>query len=48
MQVAPAEDLEDLKALVAIRIPVFYTGLENIFERVSREIDMDEPEGGVA
>ena len=45
MEVAPAEDLEDLKALVAIRIPVFYTGLENIFERVSREIDMDEPEG---
>ena len=45
MEAAPVDDLEDLKALVAIRLPIFYTGLENIFKRVTREIDMDEPQG---
>ena len=39
------EDLEDLKVLVAIRLPVFYTGLANIFKRIAREIDMDQPKG---
>ena len=37
--------MEDLKALVAIRLPVFYTGLENIFKRIAREIDRDVPQG---
>ena len=45
MQVISDEDLEDLKVLVAIRLPVFYTGLENIFKRIAREIDMDQPKG---
>ena len=45
MAAASAEDLEDLKDLVAMRLPVFYMGLENIFKRVAQEIDMDEPQG---
>ena len=45
MESASGEDLEDLKALVALRLLVFYTGLENIFVRIAREIDMDEPKG---
>ena len=45
MEAASAEDLEDLKDLVAMRLPVFYMGLENIFKRVAQEIDMDEPQG---
>ena len=45
MESASGEDLEDLKALVALRLLVFYTGLDNIFERIAREIDMDEPKG---
>ncbi len=45
MESASGEDLEDLKALVALRLLVFYTGLENIFARIAREIDMDEPKG---
>ncbi len=42
---ASAEDIDDLKALVAIRLPVFYTGLENIFQRVAQEIDKEVPQG---
>ena len=45
MEVTSDEDLEDLKVLVAVRLPVFYTGLENIFNRIAREIDMDQPKG---
>ncbi len=45
MEAASAEDLEDLKDLVAMRLPVFYMGLKNIFKRVAEEIDMDEPQG---
>ena len=45
MEAASAEDLEDLKDLVAMRLPVFYMGLENILKRVAEEIDMDEPQG---
>ena len=45
MEAASAEDLEDLKDLVAMRLPVFYMGIENIFKRVAEEIDMDEPQG---
>ncbi len=42
---ASGEDLGDLKDLVAMRLPVFYMGVENIFKRVAQEIDMDEPQG---
>jgi predicted nucleotidyltransferase len=42
---ASGEDLEDIKDLVAMRLSVFYTGVENIFKRVAKEIDMDEPQG---
>ncbi len=45
MEAASAEDMIDLKDLVAMRLPVFYMGLENIFKRVAEEIDMDEPQG---
>ncbi len=45
MEAASAEDLVDLKDLVAMRLPVFYMGIENIFKRVAEEIDMDEPQG---
>ena len=45
MEAAPAEDLVDLKALVAMRLPVFYMGVENIFKRVAQEIDADAPQG---
>ena len=45
MESASGEDLEDLKDLVAMRLPVFYMGVENIFKRVAQEIDMDEPQG---
>ena len=45
MESASAEDLVDLKDLVAMRLPVFYMGIENIFKRVAEEIDMDEPQG---
>ena len=45
MESASAEDIEDLKALVAMRLLLFYTGLEKIFGLVAREIDMDEPKG---
>ena len=45
MESASAEDMEDLKVLVAMRLSLFYTGLENIFRRIAREIDMDEPQG---
>jgi len=45
IEMISGEDLEDLKVLVAIRLPVFYTGLENIFKRIAREIDMDQPKG---
>ena len=45
MEVASAEDLADLKDLVAMRLPVFYMGVENIFKRIAEEIDMDEPQG---
>ena len=45
MESASAEDIEDLKALIAMRLLLFYTGLEKIFGLVAREIDMDEPEG---
>ena len=45
MEAASAEDREDLKDLIAMRLPVFYTGLENIFKRIAQEIDMDEPQG---
>ena len=45
MEAASAEDLVDLKDLVAMRLPVFYMGLENIFKRVAQEIDIDEPQG---
>ena len=45
MESASAEDLVDLKDLVAMRLSVFYMGLENIFKRVAEEIDMDEPQG---
>ena len=45
MESASAEDMEDLKVLVAMRLALFYTGLENIFQRIAREIDTDEPQG---
>ena len=45
MESASAEDIEDLKALVAMRLLIFYTGLEKIFGIIAREIDMDEPKG---
>ena len=45
MEAASAEDQEDLKDLIAMRLPVFYMGLENIFKRIAKEIDMDEPQG---
>ena len=45
MESASAEELIDLKDLVAMRLPVFYMGLENIFKRIAEEIDMDEPQG---
>ncbi len=45
MEAASAEELTDLKDLVAMRLPVFYMGIENIFKRVAEEIDMDEPQG---
>ena len=45
MEAASAEDIEDLKALIAMRLLIFYTGLEKIFGLVAQEIDMDEPEG---
>ena len=44
MEEASAEDLADLKDLVAMRLPVFYMGVENIFKRIAEEIDMDEPQ----
>lgn len=45
MEFASAEDIEDLKALIALRLLLFYTGLEKIFGLVAREIDTDEPKG---
>ena len=45
MESASAEDIEDLKALVAMRLLLFYTGLEKIFGIIAREIDMDAPKG---
>ena len=45
MEEASAEDLADLKDLIAMRLPVFYMGVENIFKRIAEEIDMDEPQG---
>lgn len=39
------EDLKDLKDLIAMRLPVFYMGLENIFKRIAQEIDGTEPQG---
>ncbi len=45
MESASPEELIDLKDLVAMRLPVFYMGIENIFKRVAQEIDMDEPQG---
>jgi len=45
METAPAEDRADLKDLIAMRLPVFYTGLENIFKRIAQEIDLNEPQG---
>ena len=45
MEAASAEDREDLKDLIAMRLPVFYTGLENIFKRDCSRIDLDEPQG---
>ena len=45
MESASAEDIEDLKAVIALRLLLFYTGLEKIFGLVAREIDMDEPKG---
>lgn len=45
MEEASAEDLADLKDLVAMRLPVFYMGVENIFKRIAEEIDLDEPQG---
>jgi len=42
---ASAEDREDLKDLIAMRLSVFYMGLENILKRIAQEIDMDEPQG---
>ena len=45
MESASAEDIEDLKALIAMRLFIFYTGLEKIFGIIAREIDMDEPKG---
>ncbi len=45
MESASPEDIEDLKALVAMRLLLFYTGLEKIFGIIAREIDMDEPKG---
>lgn len=45
MDTVSTEDLADLKALIAMRIPIFYTGVENIFKRIAREIDNDTPKG---
>ena len=45
IEAASAEDREDLKDLIAMRLPVFYMGLENIFKRIAQEIDLDEPQG---
>ena len=28
-----------------MRLSLFYTGLENIFQRIAKEIDADEPQG---
>ena len=44
MKSASGEDLEDLKDLVAMRLPAFYMGIENIFKRIAQEIDIDEPQ----
>ena len=40
MEAASAEDREDIKDLIAMRLPVFYMGLENIFKRIAKEIDI--------
>ena len=45
MEAASAEDREDIKDLIAMRLPVFYMGLENIFKRIAKEIDMEAPQG---
>ena len=45
MESASAEDIEDLKALIALRLLLFYTGLEKIFGLIAREIDTAEPKG---
>ena len=45
MESASAEDMVDLKDLIAMRLPVFYMGVENIFKRVAQEIDTEEPQG---
>ncbi len=45
IETASTEDLDDLKALIAIRITIFYTGFENIFKRIAREIDSHLPKG---
>ena len=45
LETAPAEDMEDLAALLALRLADFYSGLESIFNRIARDIDMNVPIG---
>lgn len=45
METAPTEDLEDLTALIALRLADFYSGLESIFNRIAQHIDMNVPTG---
>ena len=45
LKTAHAEDLEDLTALLALRIADFYSGLESIFNRIAQHIDMNVPTG---
>ena len=45
LETAPTEDLEDLTALLALRLADFYSGLEGIFNRIARDIDMNVPIG---
>ena len=45
LKTAPAENVEDLTALLALRIADFYSGLESIFNRIAQHIDMNVPTG---
>ena len=45
LETASPEDLEDLTALLALRLADFYSGLEGIFNRIARDIDLNVPIG---